>query len=178
MDAKQFSQRWTMELKKLKHIKSSYLVLALFLGIALMVLSKGINPSKNEEQTPKPAVITTDTNAEEKLGEIIGSIEGVSDVSVFITYENAGVKKTSSVYEKSTSQDGGKGNESSKETPVMVKDSSGEKPFVKEDVLPTVRGVMISARGIRDPKLKAGITDAVSGVLGIPVHRVKILHKD
>lgn len=167
-----------MELKKLKNIKTSYLVLALFLGIALMVLSKGIKPAKKQEETSQPAVITADENAEEKLKEIIGSIDGVSDVSVFITYENSGVKKTSSVYEKSALQDGEKGNESSKETPVMVKDSSGEKPFVKEDVLPMVRGVMISARGIRDPVVKADVTDAVAGVLGIPVHRVKILHID
>ena len=60
----------------------------------------------------------------------------------------------------------------------MKKQSSSEEPFVSEEVLPQVRGVLIVAKGAGDAEVNAKITDAVSAVLGVPIHKVKILSAD
>ena len=92
-----------------------------------------------------------------------------------ISYENYGVKKVSSFGEKSQTSDGTKNTTSLKDSPVFIKDSSGEGPFVAEQVLPEIRGVLIVAKGVENITLAMEITEAVSATLGVPVHRVKVL---
>ncbi len=165
-----------MNLKKLKSIKPMYLVFTLAIGIVLMILSNTFTQSppktkSEKEETPAPF----NFDAEEKLRDILESIEGVSNVKIFINYENNGTKNLAFFGEETSSADGDKKNSTTKKQPVTVVDGGGENPFVNEEVLPKVRGVIITARGIKTKELEVEITEAVSAVLGVPVHRVKIL---
>lgn len=165
-----------MKHKILKGVKPTYLVIALAAGLALMVLSNTFTPHDKEEPTPE--IIEGDvynTDAEKRLEQILESIDGVSNVKVFITYENRGVKKIASVGDSSSSDDGNKKTDTASRREVTVKNNSGESPFVDEEILPQVRGVIIAADGLENEVLSAEITDAVSAVLGVSVNRVKIL---
>lgn len=165
-----------MELKKLKGIKTAYLVIIMVVGVLIVFLSNSLTSAPKREDPPDIAEDTVPTDdAEDKLREIIESIDGVSDVKVYITYENRGVKSIAAFGEESVATDGAKKTVSSKSEPVTVKSGSGESPFVDEEILPEVRGVIIAARGIKSPQLEARITDAVSSALGVPVNRVRIL---
>ena len=163
-----------MELRALKKIKPSYLVLTLALGILLVFLSGAFSksPTPKEEHVEKMPE-ETDTCA--KLEEIIESIEGVSNVKIFISYENKGVKKLAKFGEESVAIDKDQKKSSSKNEAVIISNGSEEAPFVNEEILPEVRGVIISAKGINTSELEAKIIDAVSTALGVAVHKVKIV---
>ncbi len=168
-----------MDIKKLKSIKITYLIIALAAGIALVVLSNGMPKSAPKERTVTESHKPPDTvDVERRLKEIIESIDGVSDADVFITYENSGVKNIATVTDETYAADDDKRTNSGKSQVVTVRDGSSETPFVEEEKLPQVRGVIISAKGVSDMSLNALITDAVASAMGVPVHRVKILSKD
>lgn len=163
-------------LENIRKIKSRYIIAALVAGLVMVILSNSFSDDGKEEKAVKKVAETPFDYqyASLQLKEIIGGIDGVSDVSVFISYENQGSDKIASVREAQS--DNTKTLEKTRE--VMEKDGSKEKPFVREKVFPEVRGVIIAARGIKRKNLEEKITDAVSAALGVPVHRVKILSKD
>ena len=165
-----------MKFKLPKKLKLSHLVVALASGIMLILLSNTFTDKAEVITTPavEPKEIEN-LQTEEKLKEILEAVADISDVKVMITYENTGVKKVTSFGEKVLTNDGAKSADSDKQTPVFTKDSSGEGPFVGEQILPEVRGVLIVANGLESRTLAMEITEAVSATLGVPVHRVKVL---
>ena len=168
-----------MDIKLLKNKKITYFVVALAAGILMIVLSGQFTSPQKEVAVRKdtqPAKVDA-TYAEKRLQQILGTVKGVSDVSVFVTYENNGVKNTALVTENSSSSQNGEIRTERKDSVVWYKDSSGEQPFVKEEILPQVRGVIICAKGI-DEKTKLLITDAVASAMGIPMYKVRVLPKN
>lgn len=168
-----------MDIKSMINPKIKYLALALALGVFLIVISSV--PQKKEAKTEiksqeesLPGVDET----EEKLAGLIESIDGVSEVSVFLTYNNLGEKKIAYTNEFSTSEEKDKKEKNEKNDYVKKKNSSAEEPFVTEEVLPEVRGVIICARGVGSEGLRLKIADAVASALGISVNYVKVLPKD
>ncbi len=165
----------------LKKINKKYFVAFLAVGAGLMLISNLTDNNaekKNEKVVTEKVTAVENDDIEKRLSEIIGKIKGVSDVSVFITYENNGVHKTTeNVTEKIAKSESG--TETSRENITVMKKQSGtEEPFVHEETLPQVRGVMIVAKGVGSSDVDAEITDAVSAVLGVAVHKVKILQSD
>lgn len=171
-----------INLKKLKKLNPRQMAAALALGIALLMLSsffsadKGKTADRQETGTDVGALQYAQT--EKRLKAAVEKVRGISDVTVFITYENSGVKKTASDSNTSTTVSEGSTSAASEDNTVMKKQSSSEEPFVSEEVLPQVRGVLIVAKGAGDAEVNAKITDAVSAVLGVPIHKVKILSAD
>jgi len=168
-----------MEIKKLIPNKISYLIVALAAGIFLIMVS---GMFKNEEKPPTPEIeensINNTTENESRLAQILETVEGVSDVSVFLTYENTGKKSIAVMTEETMTSEGDKKTSAYKSQVVTAKDGSSEKPFVNKETLPEVRGVIICAKGVGNEKTKLIIADAVSAAMGISTHRVKVLSKD
>ncbi len=169
-----------MNIKKLKNIKPVYLVAMLLLGALIMMISNLLPLNNNEAEVDEPKEKSPPYNndAEIRLGKLIGDIDGVSDVTVFITYENNGVRSVATIGEESTMSDSEKSSSSRKQEVVTKKQGSGEEPFVNEEILPQVRGIIISARGLKSKTLAAQVTDAVASAMGVPLHRVKVISKD
>ncbi len=168
-----------MDLKEIKNIKPVYLLAALAVGILIVVLSNFAqkeDPPAKENEVSQTLPDTLDT--EKRLEEIINSIDGVSDAKVFITYENSGLKNITTITEETSQEKGEDKSQFYKASVVTQKDGSSERPFVREETFPEVRGVIIAAKGVGDKTLNALITDAVSSAMGVGPHRVKILPKD
>ncbi len=169
-----------MELKLLKGKKFTYLIAALAAGIILVVLSGTFSQkeknhiSKVEEKAPAADAEYT----ERKLEEILSTVKGISDVTVFVTYENNGKKNTAVFTESSHNEDEIKKESTRKDSVVMYKDDGSEQPFVEEEILPEIRGIIISAKGASDDRIKLIIADAVSSAMDVPIYRVKVLSKD
>ena len=167
-----------MNILKLKS-KKIYLIMALAAGIVVVMLS-GLMPGEKEpaKKDVTTSVMPDTDKLENRLKNIIETIGGVSDVSVFVTYENKGKRKIVTTSEETTSQDETKRNSSLKSRIVTSKTNSGEEPFVSEELLPEVRGVIICAKGVESEETRLLISDAVSGAMNVPIHRVKVLSKD
>ncbi len=168
-----------MDIKSMINPKIKYLALALAVGVFLIVISSV--PQKKETKTEikrhTESSLSTD-ETERKLAKLIESIDGVSEVSVFLTYNNLGEKKIAYTNEISTSEGKDKNEKNERNEYVKTKNSSGEEPFVTEEILPKVRGVIICARGVTQEGLRLKIADAVASALGISVNYVKVLPKD
>ena len=168
-----------MDFKKLKSIKPIYLFAALSFGVIIVLLS-GFSSDKPppREENVQLNTVPDASDIEKRLEEIINSIDGVSDATVFVTYENSGVKKVATETEEENSERDGQKSFSHKTTAVTKKEGNEQYPFVKEETLPQIRGVIIAAKGLGRAGLDAAITDAVSSAVGVSLHRVKILSKD
>ena len=88
-------------LENIKKIKSPYIIAALVAGLIMVILSNSFSDGGKEKKEGK-----TDTEipfnyeyASLQLKEIIGGIDGVSDVNVFVSYENYGSDRIASVRE-------------------------------------------------------------------------------
>ena len=171
------------KIKKLKSIRLYHLLAVLAAGIALMLVSNlfaGIT-TENKNDAKETVEADTDKNIpelESRLAAIVGKIEGVSNVSVLITYENSGVKKHGIDSKEDVTSSGDTTSVKKESTAVMNKESSHEEPFITEEVMPQIRGVLIVAKGVNSSFVKSEIADAVSAVLGVAVHKVKVLSAD
>ena len=167
-----------MDVLKLKN-KKMYLVMALATGLIVVMVSGFLPGEKERLPDEKTATVIPDSQTVEKrLKNIIETINGVSDVSVFVTYDNMGERKIATTSEETLSQDGTRKNSSLKSEVVTSGTNSGGGPFVSEEKLPKVRGVIICAKGVENEEMRLLISDAVSGAMNVPPHRVKVLSKD
>ena len=156
--------------------KITCMIILLATGVFLVMLP-GIMTGKKTlpEVATEPAV---DYNMEKQLEEILETVEGVSDVGVFITYENYGKKNVAITAEENISEDDNRRMSSYKSSIVTTRENGVEKPFVSQEVLPQIRGVIVCAKGVSNEEKKLIIADAVSAVTGVSMHRVKVLERD
>ncbi|WP_285768877.1 stage III sporulation protein AG [Peribacillus sp. SI8-4] len=121
-----------------------------------------------------------------EMKEALESITGVKDVKVVI-YVDASEKK---VYERNkvtqkqiteeTDQEGGKRtveDTSVDEQLVLVKSGEKEGPIISETKKPSVRGVLVVAKGAENIQIKKWIIEAVTRSLDVPSHRVSVMPK-
>lgn len=121
-----------------------------------------------------------------EMKEALESISGVDDVKVVI-YVDASEKK---VYEtnkttqkqvtQETDQEGGKRtveDTSVDEQLVLIKNGEKEGPIISETQKPSVRGVLVVAKGADNIQIKKWIVEAVTRSLDVPSHRVSVMPK-
>lgn len=183
-----------------------YAVVVLTLGVGLMVFGNfnqgptdqaapvftkteniDSEPTFGQEKSTEPNTMTEyERKYETELKETLEGIIGVDNVSVMVNLDAT----ESKVYEKNmttqsqltneTDREGGKRqveDMSKDETVVIVRSGDQENPIVVKTVKPTIRGVLIVAKGAENIKVKKMITEAVTKVLDVPVHKVSVLPK-
>ena len=129
-------------------------------GIALIIIiflfSMSYSGSKTEETASDSAAAVLSKKAEideyerrleERLAEIIGSIEGTGEVHIMITLE----RTEENVY-------------------------SGRETSVAATITPTVRGALVICEGSENVIIRQKVTDAVCKVLGISAARVCVTY--
>ncbi|MBQ8541031.1 MAG: hypothetical protein IJ435_06105 [Clostridia bacterium] len=133
-------------------------------GIALIFISS-ISPEKTE-----PTVIEEDFDycrtLEEKLEKILPEIASVGKVSVMITAKNYG--------RVTLAKDKAEGRE---QTVILNQKGGGEDAMIIEETYPSILGVIIAAEGGSNDKVKTELTEAVSALLGVDAHRIKIFER-
>lgn len=98
---------------------------------------------------------------EKKLTEMIGQLDGVGAVNVFVTMDSTG--EAVYAYNKESS-------ESSEKYSYFT--DSDKKPILLKEIEPRVRGVAVICDKGDNIIIKRKIIDLVSSVLGIPTNRV------
>lgn len=149
--------------------------------------AKSISEIKsNLNQGAMTSIQKYETYVDQNLKDILEQIQGVSSVSVMVTFSSTEKKiyqnnvRTQDSRTSETDQKGGKRqvNERSQDSQVVMVDKSGVKePVVIGQEQPTVRGVIVVARGADQPATQVKIMEAVATVLDIPAYKVKVLQK-
>lgn len=135
----------------IKNKKALFLLLfGAILGVSLILTDTAKNDNKNTIDSTSDIDKYTQ-QLEEKLEEIISTINGVSDVNVLITLESG----SELVYASDDSEEN--------EKHVIVNNGL---VLVKEN-LPKIKGVAVVCKGGNNAELKTKITELTCSVLGI-----------
>lgn len=168
------------------------LLLLLFAGVALVLLSFP-DMEKKEEQTAsenQTATISVSSDTyekllEERLTDILSSVEGVGRVQAMITLKGTEEKivLTENPFTKNTSSEhdseGGSRDTvelSQSETVVYIEGSDGSRiPYVIKEVEPEIEGIVVIAEGGDNIYIVKDITEAATALFGISSHKVKVM---
>ena len=138
----------------------------------------------NSKQLASATIETSsDLGLEQKLKNILETIQGVGKVNVFINYSESSEtvamfnenSKTSTTEETDTS--GGKRVIEQKDTQkdVVYQDSNGDKvPITQKTIQPKIEGAIITAEGAGNASVKASIIQAVEAATGLATHKIQV----
>ena len=174
-------------MNKLGKDKILILILA---GILLMVVTFPTN--NKEKETDKTATdevndnMTTDMYeeyVEKRLEKILSDVEGVGDVKVMLSVRNSSEKVLAKdeTYSENNSDEKSSGDtQVTKDTEkisthIFYDTSDGSRPYVVMENMPVVDGAIIVCEGGDNKELVNDITNAVYGLLNIPVHKIKVM---
>lgn len=189
---------WLKRLKEHSNIsKKSQLLLILLTGLLLVVIAIPTKKTQtvqdaDEMVNAKMAVASTDiTEYSEYLeGKIAGALEHVSGVGkteIIITFSSNGQK----IVEKDQQSDsqktaeadsaGGTRNSedrSSERTSVYIQEADGSQtPYISEELLPEIQGVVVIAEGGDNAVVVKNITEAIQALFGLEAHKIKIMKR-
>ncbi len=152
-------------------------------GVALMVLSRGGGPPVQPTLTPaqlteaSPAVSFEERLARELRG-ILGHIEGVGTVEVFVTLEAGEEVEIAEevTIQRTVSNEDQSGDLHESRRPVTLRDDAvrSEKPLVLVEHKPKVKGVVVVAQGASSPQIRYRLSLAVQTALSVPANRVAV----
>ena len=121
---------------------------------------------------------------EQRLEEMLTSMQGVGRVKVMITLYSSGEEvvekdiplERSNLVEKDSAGGNRSTNEMySQEETVYMTNSAGEKiPYVVKKNSAQVAGVSVAAQGGENPLVQKNITEAIQALFGIEEHKIKV----
>ena len=189
-------EKWKNILSKVAS-KDKLLIILLF-GVLLIIINIPVKSSDKNTDSEKQASNTSENSVvsknvslseyvdelETKLEKVLCNTANVGDAKVIITVKNDGCKilyaqknKSESLVEEADS--GGGTRKSSEntleESVVYTEDGENSVPFVAEEKMPEILGVLIIAEGGDDAQTVSEITEAASALLGISVNKIKVL---
>lgn len=141
-----------------------YIYILGLVGIFLIFISSF--PKENPPENIKETEVDYCTKIEEKLERILPDIANVGKVSVMVTVKNYG--NTVFVRDMVNAEE---------KTVIINQKGGGEGALVSEERNPLIQGVIIVAEGGRSDKVKGELTEAVSALLGVEAHRIKIFER-
>lgn len=168
-----------LRLSKLK--KTDYIVI-LLVGVLLLIVVLPVKEDKktcsNSQKKAKAKSVSESTCDDEeyekllekKLEGILERMDGVGEVSVMITLSDDGTR----IVDKDTKET----SESIEKTTVIYDDEDASVPYVTSTDKPTVSGVLVVAQGGGSPQVNNDISNAVSALFDVPMHKIKIAKND
>lgn len=127
--------------------------------------------------------VSTKTDLEQKLEDILSKIDGVGNVRVLITYSQSSevvamyneTLKSSSTEEEDSSGGKRKVDETDSTKEVIYTQENGiNVPVTQKVINPTIEGAIITAIGANNAIIKTNIVQAVEAVTGLPTHKIQV----
>lgn len=185
-----------MELKVPKKLKDflkklftkERLPIVLLVGVLLVVISIPVNNSGKNQNTETEYINEMShndyvTDIEKRLEDILKNTSGVGKNKVMITVRNTGKEviysqtDVDSLFTTETDSDGTRVTEemSQKESVIYTEENGVSKPYIQDEEMPEIVGVLIIAQGAGEASVVREITQAASVLLGIPVNKIKVM---
>lgn len=164
------------KIKKIKHIEIYIAVFAALLILIIYLSSVGLGSSgkpvtsdNNNQNSTNEFASSAEyvTYLENKLTNVLSSIKGTSNVKVIITLENGFGYKY--VTEEETLQT----NEGTQTTSKLVLVNG--KPVVEQEYYPSIKGVVVVAKGADDVTIKMNILSIIQTVIDVDNSQITIL---
>lgn len=180
------SEFWLKKVKekpwKTTQVRAAVVVLAI-VGIALILWPTNPAPSPSttpREQTAVPEPSPGSAALERELSQVLAQIKGVGAVQTKLTLKSEGTKvyatnervETRQTQEKDQNGTTRNITEQSSDRQLVL---SSNTPVLEESKRPEIVGVLVIAEGASDPAIEENLSQAVTGLLGLPASRVTIL---
>lgn len=172
--------KWFTDILK-KMDKTKWLILGLS-GMLLLVISlptgsitkdreeTALQQSLADAQAEEGVIKTYEKQLTEELEQTLRYMDGAGEVHVMITFLDGGENIVEKDIHKSEASDSTQYQESA-----VYKETDGREPYVSQQKLPAVEGVLVIAQGGGDSKVKQDILDAVMALFSIDAHKIKIV---
>lgn len=181
--------KWKKILSKIA--SKDKLLIFLLAGVLLIIINIPVKSStakaKNSDTTVKETQADSSyyiSALEKELSQALAECEGVGRAKVVITAANNGksvlyVQKSESenITDETDSTGGSRrtSQKTSDESVVYTDSGNTKSPFITEELVPEIQGVLILAEGGDDARTVSEITKAASALLGISVNKIKVL---
>ena len=154
--------------------KKKLLILSIiaFIAVFLLIVGSGISPS-DQELEGTDVELTDMSDAETELEQLLGSMVGVGNVDVIISYDGE-VTEQYAYNEERTEVMKEDGSTEIREKREMVLTDGDGAPVVAAKEHPSVKGVLVSAEGASDDTVREALVNAVASYLDIGVNRICI----
>lgn len=177
--------------KKIENLVVFVIILIITLIVINYVWNDGDKKNTNnvkEESSYKQLATTvssvsTKTDLEQKLEDILSKIDGVGKVSVLITYSQSSEviamynETSKSSFTEEEDSEGGKRKidetDSTKEI-IYTQENGVNVPVTQKVVNPVIEGAIITAVGANNATVKTNIIQAVEAVTGLPTHKIQV----
>jgi len=177
--------------KKLSNVIIIFIVGVIVLIVGSLFLDGDKKYVKKEQQLPQNTKDQKneiyETELEKKIENILSKIDDVGSVSVMVTLlsDSERIPAVDRRQNETVSEDrenGGGGRKTvqndSEEKVILFNEQGGkQQALVLKEIKPKVKGVIVAAKGAKNPRIKADITLAVSTLCDIPVHKVQVFVK-
>ena len=191
-------KQWWEQIRSFGKQRKKEQLLTAVLVVVILLLAFWPSAADHEEQEKQqteevqPQVQATETNADERkkleddLKRILLQVDGVGEVDVAVTMESTGRKlvekdvplSESSVDETGNGTNSKKESKNSEEATVYLENADGTKaPYVIEETMPVVRGVLVVAQGADDPQVVAEIKEAAMALFHLEAHKIKVMKR-
>ena len=169
------------KLKQVKHI--GFIITVMFLIILLLILfgdfnflgqGKSASASTNSVTTySKSSEFVVDM--ESKLKSLISKIKGAGNVEVMITVDNGASVVLATNDQTVSSSSGGTSTTTVSASPIILDQNGSKTPIIIEEVLPTIKGVVVVSSGAKDVNVRLNILNAVQTLTGLDSGQIQIL---
>ena len=161
---KNLIEKFTCDKKRL------FIIVAGIVGVLLLVVSEFIPESEEDveitENDDEMSFTSYEKDIEERLKNLIESIDGAGKVQVMVTIES-GDEKVYATESKKT--------ENNEEKNYVLVDIEGsDNGLLLKIAQPEIRGVAIVCQGADSPTVRNAVVGAVTSVLGISSNRVNV----
>ncbi len=162
--------------------RTKWMILGLS-GILLLVIALPVDhqSSAKEEAALERSLnnhqsIENQTKAYEKqisdeLEQALSCMDGAGEVHVMITFQDSG----ESVVEKEITKSENEQNSFQYQESTVYQENDGRAPYISQQKLPSIEGVLVIAQGGGDSDVKQNIKDAVMALFPIEAHKIKIV---
>ncbi len=147
--------------EKLKQILVNKTTVIILIGaLGLILIGVSYIPEKEETVLQEDYLKTT----EERLKNIIESVEGAGETKVMITLKNDGEK----VYVQTYKSD----NDKTENEVVIVSGKNGNEALTQKELAPEIKGVVIVCEGGDNLRVRSDIINLVGAALGVEINRI------
>lgn len=174
-------------LKRIRGCSRNQILILVLTGILLVIIGLPVQEKEEKKEAAEleyQPELTAEEQLEQRLEQILSQVSGIGKTRVMVSLKSNGRKIVEKDMEYSEGKEENVQAENSSanlqtnqaENTVYEKDQQGnERPYVTEELLPEIEGVLVIAQGAGNAQIVTEITEAVMALFGVDAHKIKVM---